>query len=208
MLCNCGELCFSYERITKTENNEILKEMVYKCKTLGSSKREKCDYIKIEILKKEKCDVIEPVIVCKNKSQDKDKLKDLYKYINLYEACKNKQITNIESLINYHLKINDYDLFFKEKETIENLKDRVKKNIKVIKPPDITIKSLVLLKIPSELNVNVLPEKRKKKDNTYHFSAGCSKFKYEEESENEEDNYFDVDNFSDEDEESHEEYFN
>tara|TARA_B100000287_G_C20670132_1_gene793083 strand:- start:2956 stop:3588 length:633 start_codon:yes stop_codon:yes gene_type:complete len=209
MICNCGEKCFNYERITKTENNKLLKERVYKCGTFKeSSKKEKCNFFNVEKIETVIDKYSIPDVIKEKEIMKKDKTEELHKYINLYEKTREKKITNIESLINFNLKLNGYDLFFEENETIEQLKDRIKRTPeKNIKPN--TVKNLVLVEVPEKLRVTITNKRKLKTPGTYYFSSGYINFRNEDdESDIDEDNCFDIDNFSDDEENNfNEEYY-
>ena len=155
MNCNCGVPAFFYETI----KTDCIKYSIYKCGTLSSeTKKGKCDFnIEIPLNKiiLPQCNSIQIDFKPKIHKYESEIIKDLERYINLFQISKNNYSMsrdNYVSNINFFLKRLNFPLFFPKKEKIESLKSRIynipfKKTIKKTEYP------ILILEIPENLKI-------------------------------------------------------
>ena len=156
MNCKCGNQAFFYETIKKNA-----KYHVYKCGSLPSDKKDKCNFelerivktVKIDILTsnesfqtdtKKPLEVTDPKIIT---------VKNLERYIYLFEISKNNYgmcRDNYVSNINFNLRKLYFPLFFPKKESITSLKLRIY-NVSIIKKSEVYKYPEILIEIPENL---------------------------------------------------------
>tara|TARA_B100000212_G_scaffold338460_2_gene315017 strand:- start:6265 stop:7017 length:753 start_codon:yes stop_codon:yes gene_type:complete len=131
MKCDCGLNAFFYEKIC--EEGRLY---FYKCGLIlsESKKKVKCDFL----IEKYVGEALISTVVCKkeetaifNKINTEENYRlDLNKYINLCEITKDRPKrlrSNYLANINYILNRLNFPLFFEETESLESLKERIKK---------------------------------------------------------------------------------
>ena len=165
MKCECGYPAFYYQKFSENK-----KWNVYKCGhiMIESKKKTKCNMNKCEYISDISFNVsIQENIDTPNKIINKEELykNKLLDYIHLCEItktfCKKYRLNYIAN-INYYLKKLNFELYFEEKETLENLKSRIRKKYtpRIIKPDLYPIK---LVQYPKYLEVNKKEKLNKKK---------------------------------------------
>jgi hypothetical protein len=148
MNCACGIQAFFYETI----KSDKFKYHVYKCGTLLSERKDKCNF-KLESVVK-KVENLDPIVCSQIETKEpfeKDPkvvaVKNLEHYIYLFEISKNNYgmcRDNYVSNINFNLRKLFFPLFFPKNESISSLKLRIYnvsifKKIKVYNYPEIII---------------------------------------------------------------------
>lgn len=157
MICDCGEPCFSFTKLS-TEGRSVH----YRCgSTLNEKKKKICTFKESEFVGK-----VEFVYKPKQVVTDYPKYvpnyrNDLEKYIKLYKLSneKNLKTGNIVANINYLLNILKYKLFFEESESIENLENRIKKAPDNVRVKQKELFPIVFVEVPEYLKVNNKCEK-------------------------------------------------
>jgi hypothetical protein len=129
MNCACGIQAFFYETI-KSDN---FKYNIYKCGTLLSEKKEKCNFKLERVLKK--VENLNPIVCSRIDTKEpleKDPkvvaVKNLEHYIYLFEISTNNYgmcRDNYVSNINFNLRKLFFPLFFPKNESISSLKLRI-----------------------------------------------------------------------------------
>ena len=136
MKCDCGLNAFFYEKICKEGRSHF-----YKCGLIlsESKKKVKCDFliekfvgeapVSMDVCKKEETAIFNKEMSNKINTEENYRL-DLNKYINLCEITKDRPKRlrgNYLANINYILNKLNFPLFFEETESLESLKERIKK---------------------------------------------------------------------------------
>ena len=140
MICNCGDPCFSFTKISLDG-----RFVNYRCSSFFNEKKKKICRFKDSKFIGEVQFVYEP----KRIVQDIPKKVPNYRnnienYIDLYKISKEKNLKtgSIVANINYLLKILNYKLFFDDTESIENLENRLKKSPDNVRKKHIRVESL------------------------------------------------------------------
>lgn len=216
MKCDCGYTAFYYQKFADNKKWDVYK----------------CGHAMIEAKKKSKCDMYICEYISEINYTDKKSNKiyteniisnpeikyrqDLQKYIYLCKITQNfskKYRWNYIANINFLLRKLNFDLYFEDTETLENLKQRIKKKyvqrtlvknqfpIKLIDYPDylaiIKKESIPLenknkkTKIKKKKNLLLVEEEPEEDNNKEEILQSES----ESDSEDEEDNTFDIDNY-------------
>jgi hypothetical protein len=172
MNCKCGNPAFFYETI-KQDN---IKYHIYKCGTLLSDKKEKCNFKlervvkKVEILNPLVCSQIDVV----EKYEEDPKIvavKNLEHYIYLFEISTNNYgmcRDNYVSNINFNLRKLCFPLFFPRNENISSLKLRIY-NVSIIKKSKIHNYPEIIIEIPD--NLKTFNKKIKVKNSCFKTTA-------------------------------------
>ena len=160
MNCMCGNQAFFYETIKQDNFKQNIKYHVYKCGSLPSDKREKCNFKLEKIVKKVDMSIsnsIECVQIDKKTPEVNDSkiiaVKNLERYIYLFEISKNNYgmcRDNYVSNINFNLRKLYFPLFFPKKESISSLKLRIY-NVSIIKKSKVYNYPEILIEIPENL---------------------------------------------------------
>jgi len=156
MNCACGIQAFFYETI-KSDN---FKYNIYKCGTLLSEKKEKCNFKLERVLKKvenlnpigcSRIDTKEPL----EKDPKVVAVKNLEHYIYLFEISTNNYgmcRDNYVSNINFNLRKLFFPLFFPKNESISSLKLRIY-NVSIVKKSKIYNYPEIIIEMPDNLKI-------------------------------------------------------
>jgi hypothetical protein len=154
MNCKCGNLAFFYETI-KPDN---IKYNIYKCGTLLSEKKEKCNFKLEHVVKK--VENLNPIAISQIdtiETYEEDPkivaVKNLEQYIYLFEISTNNYgmcRDNYVSNINFNLRKLFFPLFFPKNESISSLKLRIY-NVSIVKKSKIYNYPEILIEIPDNL---------------------------------------------------------
>ena len=160
MICDCNLKCFEFEKLHFVDG-EYIKTKVYRCGyNVDNKKKKKCDF-KQEVFISNFTPVYKENISKNYKQNEKNLVNDLYKYIDRFENFNDERTRYIASShINYIVSLMGYKCFLKDKETISELKIRLKGN------PDKSIitpqKTTNILDIPNELRTKKSTKTEKK----------------------------------------------
>jgi hypothetical protein len=156
MNCACGIQAFFYETI-KSDN---FKYNIYKCGTLLSEKKEKCNFKLERVLKK--VENLNPIVCSRIDTKEpleKDPkvvaVKNLEHYIYLFEISTNNYgmcRDNYVSNINYNLRKLFFPLFFPKNESISSLKSRIY-NVSLLKKSKIYNYPEIIIEMPDNLKI-------------------------------------------------------
>jgi hypothetical protein len=154
MNCACGIQAFFYETI-KSDN---FKYNIYKCGTLLSEKKEKCNFKLERVIKK--VENLNPTVCSKIDTKEpleKDPkvvaVKNLEHYIYLFEISTNNYgmcRDNYVSNINFNLRKLFFPLFFPKNESISSLKLRIY-NVSILKKSKIYNYPEIIIEMPDNL---------------------------------------------------------
>jgi hypothetical protein len=154
MNCACGIQAFFYETI-KSDN---FKYNIYKCGTLLSEKKEKCNFKLERVLKK--VENLNPIVCSRIDTKEpleKDPkvvaVKNLEHYIYLFEISTNNYgmcRDNYVSNINFNLRKLFFPLFFPKNESISSLKLRIY-NVSIFKKSKIYNYPEIIIEMPDNL---------------------------------------------------------
>lgn len=170
MICDCGEPCFSFTKIS-TEGRSVH----YRCgSTLNEKKKKTCTFKNSEFIGKVDFVYKPKQVVTEYPNYVPNYRNDLEKYIKLYKLSSGKNLNtgNILANINYLLNKLNYKLFFDETESIENLENRLQKAPDNIRVKQKELFPLVFVEVPEYLKVNNKSEKcvnKKKRKKTILF---------------------------------------
>ena len=154
MNCKCGNQAFFYETIKQN-----IKYHVYKCGSLPSDKKDKCNFKlekvvkKVDTLTSNECFQIDTEKQLEVNDPKIITVKNLERYIYLFEISKNNYgmcRDNYVSNINFNLRKLYFPLFFPKKESITSLKLRIY-NVSVIKKSKVYKYPETLIEIPENL---------------------------------------------------------
>jgi hypothetical protein len=156
MNCACGIQAFFYETI-KSDN---FKYNIYKCGTLLSEKKEKCNFKLERVLKK--VENLNPIVCSRIDTKEpleKDlkvvAVKNLEHYIYLFEISTNNYgmcRDNYVSNINFNLRKLFFPLFFPKNESISSLKLRIY-NVSILKKSKIYNYPEIIIEMPDNLKI-------------------------------------------------------
>jgi hypothetical protein len=187
MLCNCKEICFTYESTKRISGEKCGTYKINKCSAMIFSdckKKKKCDFFQETLIREfiiEKINKRNDLTVTSTKKKP-DYLSRLNWNIHLYEMINeaNKKtgifdssIANYAANINYLLKILNYKLFFEDREGIKGLKLRLKGPPDNIKAREKNIYPVVLVDIPEYLKPNVVHSIKKQKVRKSNKKPSC-----------------------------------
>jgi hypothetical protein len=177
MLCNCKEVCFTYESTKRISGEKCGTYKINKCSAMIFSdckKKKKCDFFQETLIREfitENIDKRKDLTI-KSTKKKPNYLSQLNWYIHLYEIVNeantktdifDHSIASYVANINYLLNILKYKLFFEDREGIEGLKLRLKGPSDNIETRKKNRYPVVLVDIPEYLKPNVVHNIKKQK---------------------------------------------